>query len=219
LRAAWWLKPLYKLLVDIVLIAPKVFCDDTPLPVLDRRRRRTRTARLWSYAIDDRPWQGPAPQAVVYIFAEDRKGQHVHEHLTGFSGVRQVDGYAGCHELTKPNRSGGAITQAFYLAHARRQFFATYQPSQSSVAAEALRRIGAVYEIEERIRGLTAAERVAVRQAETRPILEAFKAWLMQRLEEEAAKSNLAEAISYTLNHWNGLMVFLTDGRVGVDTK
>ena len=113
LRAAWWLKPLYELLVDIVLAAPKVFCDDTPLPVLDRRRRRTRTARLWSYAIDDRPWQGPAPPAVVYIFAEDRKGQHVHEHLTGFNGVLQVDGYAGYGELTRPNRPGGAVTLAF----------------------------------------------------------------------------------------------------------
>jgi len=216
LRAAWWLKPLYELLVDIVLAAPKVFCDDTPLPVLDRRRRRTRTARLWSYAIDDRPWQGPAPPAVVYIFAEDRKGQHVHEHLTGFSGVLQVDGYAGYGELTRPNRPGGAVTLAFCLAHARRKFFEVYQSSESSVAAEALRRIGAVYEIEERIRGLTAAERVAVRQAQTKPILEAFKAWLMQRLEQESAKSNLAGAIGYTLGHWDGLMVFLTDGRVEV---
>lgn len=219
LRAAWWLKPLYMLLVDFVLAAPKVFCDDTPLPVLDRRRRRTRTARLWSYAIDDRPWQGPAPPAVVYIFAEDRKGQHVHEHLSGFSGVLQVDGYAGYHELTKPNRPGGAVTLAFCLAHARRRFFEIYQSSKSSVAGEALRRIGAVYEIEERIRGLTAAERVAARQAETKPILEAFKAWLMQRLEEESAKSNLAEAIRYTLGHWQGLTVFLTDGRVEVDTN
>ena len=219
LRAAWWLKPLYMLIVDIVLAAPKVFCDDTPLPVLDRRRRRTRTARLWSYAIDDRPWQGPAPPAVVYIFAEDRRGQHVHEHLTGFSGVLQVDGYAGYRELTKPNRAGGAITLAFCLAHARRQFFEIYQSSQSSVAAEALQRIGAVYEIEERIRGLTAAERVVVRQAETKPLLEAFEAWLMQRLDEESSKSNLADAIKYTLGHWQGLTVFLTDGRVEVDSN
>ena len=219
LRAAWWVKPLYTLLVGIVLAAPKVFCDDTPLPVLDRRRRRTRTARFWSYAIDDRPWQGPAPPAVVYIFAEDRKGQHVHEHLTGFSGVLQVDGYTGYGALTKPNRPGGAITLAYCLAHARRQFFEIYRTSKSSVAAEALQRIGTVYQIEERIRGLTASERVAVRQAESRPILEAFKAWLMQRLAEESAKSNLAEAIRYTLNHWDGLTVFLSDGRVEVDSN
>jgi transposase len=64
-RAAWWLKPLHELMVATVLAAPKVFCDDTPLPMLDRSRTRTRIARLWSYATDDRPWQGPAPPAVV----------------------------------------------------------------------------------------------------------------------------------------------------------
>jgi transposase len=219
IRAAWWLKPLYTMLVDIVLASPKVFCDDTPLPVLDRRRRRTRTARFWSYAIDDRPWQGPAPPAVVYLYAEDRKGRHVHEHLMGFSGVLQVDGYTGYDELAKPSRAGGAVILAYCLAHARRQFFEVYQRSQSSVAAEALQRIGTVYQIEERVRGLTAAERVIVRQSETRPILEAFKTWLMQRLAEESAKSDLATAIKYTLNHWGGLTVFLTDGRVEVDSN
>jgi len=61
-RAAWWLKPLHTLLVETVMSAPKVFCDDTPLPVLDRTRRRTRLGRLWCYAVDDRPWQGPAPK-------------------------------------------------------------------------------------------------------------------------------------------------------------
>jgi len=219
IRAAWWLKPLHTLLVGVVLASPKVFCDDTPLPVLDRRRRRTRTGRFWSYAIDDRPWQGPAPPAVVYLFAENRKGRHVHEHLTGFSGVLQVDGYAGYRELTRPSRPGGAVTLAYCLAHARRQFFEVYQKSQSSVAAVALQRIGAVYQIEERVRGLTSAQRGIVRQSETKPILEAFKIWLMQRLAEESAKSDLAKAIKYTLNHWNGLTVFLMDGRVEVDSN
>jgi transposase len=219
IRAAWWLKPLHTLLVGVVLASPKVFCDDTPLPVLDRPRRRTRTGRFWSYAIDDRPWQGPAPPAVVYLFAENRKGRHVHEHLTGFSGVLQVDGYAGYRELTKPSRPGGAVTLAYCLAHARRQFFEVYQKSQSSVAAVALQRIGAVYQIEERVRGLTSAQRGIVRQSETKPILEAFKIWLMQRLAEESAKSDLAKAIKYTLNHWNGLTVFLMDGRVEVDSN
>lgn len=122
MRAAWWLKPLHTLLVSTVLAALKVFCDDTPLPVLDHQLRRTRTARFWSYAVDDRPWQGPAQPAVVYLFAEDRKGQHVHEHLAGFGGVLQVDGYAGYDRLTKPDRPGGPIQLAFCLAHARRKF-------------------------------------------------------------------------------------------------
>jgi len=55
-RAAWWLKPLHALLLEHVMSATKIFCDDTPLPVLDHTRRRTRIGRLWCYAVDDRPW-------------------------------------------------------------------------------------------------------------------------------------------------------------------
>lgn len=52
-RAAWWLRPLHELLVSTVMSAPKVFCDDTPLPVLDRVRRRTCIARRWCYAVGE----------------------------------------------------------------------------------------------------------------------------------------------------------------------
>jgi transposase len=218
-RTAWWLQPLYELLSETVMAAGKVFCDDTPLPVLDRTRRRTRIARLWCYAVDDRPWQGPAPPAVIYRYAEDRRGRHVKEHLDGFHGVLQVDGYAGYHGLARPNRSGGPITLAYCLAHARREFFDVHKRTKDPVAAEALRRIGEIYAIEARIRGRPAAERVAIRQAETKPLMMALWSWLMQRLEEISAKSSLASAIRYTLGHWEGLSVFLGDGRVEVDNN
>jgi len=218
-RAAWWLQPLHALLVSTVMAAPKVFCDDTPLPVLDRTRRRTRIARLWCYAVDDRPWQGPGKPAVVFRYAEDRRGRHVREHLEDFRGVLQVDGYAGYGELAAAGRPGGAITLAFCLAHARRQFFDVYKQTGDPLAAEALRRIGEVYAIEARIRGLTAAERVAVRQAETKPLLAALRPWLMERLGEISAKSSLAGAIRYALGHWEGLTLFLADGRIEVDSN
>jgi len=94
-RLAWWLKPRHGLLTASILAHPKIFCDDTPLPVLDRTRKRTRVARLWSYAMDDRPWRGPAPPAVAYLYAEDRKGRHVDGHLLRFNGGLQLDAYAG----------------------------------------------------------------------------------------------------------------------------
>lgn len=218
-RLAWWLKPLHALLASTILAAPKIFCDDTPLPVLDRTRRRTRIARMWSYAMDDRPWRGPAPPAVVYLFAEDRKGQHADEHLVAFKGVLQVDAYAGYNRLARQNRPGGAVTLAFCLAHARRKFFEVHQSTGCPIAAEAVQRIRAIYDIEARIRGTNADDRVAVRQAETLPLFEAFKPWLMDRLTDISAKSPLAKAIRYTLGHWVGLSVFLTDGRVEIDNN
>ncbi len=87
------------------------------------------------------------------------------------------------------------------------------------IAAEALRRIGEVYAIEARIRCLTAAQRLAVRQVETTPLMAALRSWLMERLAEISTKSSLAAAIRYTLGHWQGLTVFLGDGRVEVDNN
>ena len=218
-RAAWWLSPLHDLLVETVLSSPKVFCDDTPLPVLDRTRRRTRTARLWCYAVDDRPWKGPTQPAVVYLYADDRRAEHVKEHLKRFHGVLQVDAYDGYDRLANPNRPGGAITLAYCLAHARREFFDVHKQTADPVAAEALRRIGEVYAIEARIRGRPAEERAAVRQAETKPLMTALWSWLMERLGEISVKSSLAGAIRYMLGHWAGLTVFLSDGRVEVDNN
>ena len=85
-RTAWWLQSLYALLTEMEMAAGKVFCDDTPLPVLDRTRRRTRITRLWCHAVDDRPWQGPALPPMIYRYAEDRRGRHVKEHLDPQSG-------------------------------------------------------------------------------------------------------------------------------------
>ncbi|HEX3995165.1 MAG TPA: IS66 family transposase [Acetobacteraceae bacterium] len=218
-RAAWWLKPLHDLLLETVMAAGKIFCDDTPLPVLDRSRKRTRIGRIWCYALDDRPWSGAAPPVLVYLYAPDRRGSHLEDHLRGFHGVLQVDGYAGYDKLARPGRAAGVIKLAYCLAHARREFFDVHKRTKDPVAEEAMRRISEVYAIEARIRGRAAGDRVAVRQAETRPLMEALWSWLMERLEEISAKSSLAGAIRYTLGHWKGLTLFLSDGRVEVDNN
>src|SRR3954466_15981486 len=111
-RACWWLEPLWRLLHRHVMASTRIFADDTTLPVLDPGRGRTKTGRLWGYAIDDRPWGGSTPPAVVYLYAEDRKGEHPAAHLAGFEGILQVDGYSGFKRLLE-NRPPGAIRLAF----------------------------------------------------------------------------------------------------------
>jgi hypothetical protein len=64
-RAAWWLEGLYDLQLKTIHSFPHIFCDETPMPVLQKGRRRTRKCQLWAHAVDDRPWQGPAAPAVV----------------------------------------------------------------------------------------------------------------------------------------------------------
>ena len=69
--ACWWLEPLQARLATQVFGSAKIFADDTPIPVLDPGRGRTKTGRLWVYTRDDRPWGGPDPPAAVYFYSPD----------------------------------------------------------------------------------------------------------------------------------------------------
>jgi transposase len=217
-RACWWLEPLWRLLRRHVMGSTRIFADDTTLPVLDPGRGRTKTGRLWGYAIDDRPWNGSTPPAVVYLYAEDRKGEHPAAHLAEFAGILQVDGYGGFKSLLE-NRPPGAIRLAFCWAHCRRRFYEIHQATGSPLAEEALRRIGELYSIEAEIRGRPAEERRTVRQERSKPIVEALHAWLTVQLGRVSGRSTLAEAIRYALRHWPGLVLFLEDGRIELDTN
>jgi len=71
--ACWWLEALHERLCKNVFASNHLFADDTPIPVLDPGRGRTKTGRLWVYAREQRPWSGPEPPAAVYLYAPDRK--------------------------------------------------------------------------------------------------------------------------------------------------
>ena len=90
------------------------------------------------------PGAASTPPAVVYLYAEDRKGEHPAAHLAGFQGILQVDGYGGFKSLLE-NRPPGAIRLAFCWAHCRRRFYEIHQATGSPLAEEALRRIGELY--------------------------------------------------------------------------
>jgi transposase len=217
-RACWWLEPLWRLLRRHVMSSTRIFADDTRLPVLDPGRGRTKTGCLWGYAVDDRPWNGSTPPAVVYLYAEDRKGEHLAAHLAEFRGILQVDGYGGFKRLLT-GRPPDRIKLAFCWAHCRRGFYELHRSTGSPLAEEALRRIGELYAIEAEIRGRPAQERRVTRQERSRPIVDALHTWLTAQLERVSGRSSLAEAIRYALRHWPGLALFLEDGRLELDTN
>ncbi|MBV8156267.1 MAG: IS66 family transposase, partial [Dyella sp.] len=216
--ACWWLAPLYELVVATVLSSPKIFADDTSLPVLDPGRGRTKTGYLWCYAVDDRPWCGPTHPAVAYIYAEDRKNARPAEHLARFEGVLQVDGYGGFKRLAG-ERTDGSIRLAFCWAHMRREFFQFHASTKSPLAAEVLTRIAALYAIEAESRGQSADYRQRIRQERSRPIVEALHDWLHVHIDKVSGASDLAKAIRYALRHWPGLTAFLDDGRIEMDSN
>jgi transposase len=76
----WWVEALHERLVRNIFASNHLFADDTPAPVLDPGRERTKTGRLWVYAREQRLWAGPEPPAAVYLFAPDRKAERPISH-------------------------------------------------------------------------------------------------------------------------------------------
>jgi transposase len=212
--AAAELRPVYLRLVEKVLEASKLAVDETPVKVLDPGRGQTKTGYFWAMARDDRPWGGSDAPRVVYRYAASRAGLHAQELLANYRGIVQCDGYAAYKGLDQTR-----ITLAFCWAHLRRKFFDIADKGPAPIAEEALARIAGLYAIDKTIRGSPPEERVAVRQARSKPLIEALKAWLEARLGEVSGKSLIAEAIRYGLSHWGGLTRFLDDGRIELDTN
>lgn len=214
-EAAKLLDPLVQALARYVRSAEKLHADDTPLPVLEPGRGKTRTGRIWTYVRDDRPSGGGDPPAVWYRYSPDRRSEHPQAHLKGYAGVLQADGYSGYGALYQ----SGQIQEAGCWAHARRKFYDQYAAHQSPIAVQAIERIGQLYAIERLICGQSPDQRQAARQTLAAPVVDELHQWLEQTRQTVSAKSGLAGAIDYSLTRWKALTRFCDDGRIDLDNN
>lgn len=217
-KAAYELKPVYDCLMASLKQSTKLFMDETIAPVLDPGRGKVKKGYFWALARDDRPWNGDDPPAVVFTYAPGRAGKHATTILQGFEGILQVDGFAGYNSVLDP-KTNKEIRLANCWAHARRKLFELTQKNAAPIATEGLKQIMAFYRIETEIRGLNAEQRLAVRVKKTAPKIAAFKTWLDQARTQVSLKSPTGQALSYIVNHWEGLCLFLTDGRIEMDSN
>lgn len=205
--AAAELAPVYLRLREHILTSGKIAVDETVAPVLDPGRGRTKKGYFWAIARDDRPWGGTDPPAIAFSYAPGRGAVHALALL-----------YAAYKTIAAAAREE-AIALAFCWAHLRRHFFDIAKGGDAPIAGEALERIAALYAIEKTIRGASAEARRAVRQARSRPLVVALRAWLEHQLGRVSGKAPIAGAIRYALHHWDGLIRFLDDGRIELDTN
>jgi transposase len=217
--AAAEIAPVARRMKAILLGSVRLFADETSVPVLDPGRGRTKTGWFWTIARDDRPWGGADPPAVVYTYAPGRGREHARALLGGYRGILQCDGYAGYKGLATAATGPGPQVVAYCWSHARRQFYDLALKAKAPIAEEALRRIAALYAIEAEIRGMPPERRLAERRARGRPLAEDLFAWFEATLAKLPARSATSEAIRYALNHRDGLMRFLDDGRIELDTN
>jgi transposase len=218
-RAAGYLKPLVELQKHELLKSARLFVDETTAKVLAPGTGKTRTGYLWAMVRDDRAHGGADPPAIVYTYMPGRGAMWANKLLGDYRGIMQVDAYPGYGQFGKANRPGGPSVLAYCWAHARRGFYDAAKGDGATIAREALRRIGMLYEIERDIQGRSPDERLAARQARSRPVVEDLRAWLDEKRRRMFSGSPTLGPINYALNQWSGLVAFLDDGRIDIDNN
>jgi len=209
------LEPLAEAIGRHVLAGQAIFADDTPVGVQAPGRGKLKTARLWTYVRDERPWAGAAPPAAIYRFTPDRKGKWPKQHLSGFAGWMHADGYAGFEELYR----SGKVHEVACMAHIRRKFYDVHASTGSAIAEQALARIQNLYQIEREARGQPADRRTDIRQEKAQSLFDDLEAWLPTQLTKISGKTPLAAAIRYAITRLKRLRPYLDNGILEIDNN
>ena len=214
-QASALLDPIISRIREEGLKASKIHTDDTPVPVLDLGRGKTATGRLWTYVVDDRASGATTPPLAWYRFTPDRTGAHPQKELASFKGHLQADAYAGYDKLYQ----SGHVTEVACWAHFRRKIFDIHKSRPTTLTADILDRIAALYAIEAEVRGAPPGVRQKARQERTRPLIAELRKILDDTHRRLSPKSVMALAIAYGTKRWTALTQFLNNGSLEVDNS
>jgi transposase len=205
------LNPLVEAMKPTLLASTKIHTDDTVVPVQEEGKNVTKKGRLWAYL-------ALGPPCVIYDYSPSHEQKWALEFLKDYKGYLQADAYTGYNKLYAMKN----IVEVGCNAHARRKFFEIVKgdPQQKTGAARtALDYIGKLYSIERRIKDFSAHAKEAVRKREAKPILKAYKRFLLSHYKRVLPKSSLGQAIEYTLNNWVALTRYLGNGILDIDNN
>jgi len=213
------LRPLYHVMVADVRLSKIMQTDDTPVDVLDRNRTKTRQGRFWVYLGDE------AHPQIVFDYTPHRGRDGPMSFLKDWGNdylrYLQADAFGG-YDGIYAGDAGGMVLEVACWAHARRYFYDA-RKSGHRHSAQALAYIKLLYEVEREAAKLPVAQRAGMRQERSAPILVEFRQWLRSLQAVQGGpvlpKSPMGEAITYALNQWAALCVYLLDGELSIDNN
>ena len=183
--------------------------DETTMPCqTPEKTGRNHRAYLWEYSVPG--------GLVVFDFRMGRGRDGPKEFLRGFRVTLQSDGYGAYADL------GEGIVYAGCMSHARRAFVdAAKVAPHDPLPAEIIARFGELYAVESQARqaALGAADRRALRQTQSAPVMALLKERLVAIRQRIAPGGTLAKACDYALGQWSRLEEYLRDGRVEIDNN
>lgn len=214
-------RPVYDHMKKIQLQAHVNQCDETPLEVIHDGRPAGSKSYMWVHLTGE---LSPVPKIIVYEYQKTRHSSHPQEYYKDFNGILMTDGLEQYHKLSREKEG---LINANCFAHARRHFVnaikamgkGNEEAVKASVAYKALVWIGAIYDLEGALKGLTPEARLEERQSSIKPLVEEYFAWTKEIFKQGLVlpKSETAKGLAYSINQEEYLKVFLTDGEVPID--
>ena len=209
-----WLQILYNRMHEYLIKQDILHADETVLQVLNEPgRAATTSSYMWLFRTGR-----VGPPIIMFEYQTTRASKHPCKFLNGFKGYIQVDGYAGYNNIPNTKLVG-------CWAHARRKFDEALKamPAKSTISsvavAEGLDYCNKLFEIEQKLAGLSDEERYQKRLEQSKPVLDDFLVWLNIKSKQALPKSAFGVAITYCRNQWNKLERFLLDGRLEIDNN
>ena len=196
--------------------------DETPVIVTKDGRPVNSKSYMWIYRTGKSYTDTPI---ILYEYQRTRKADHPEEFLKDFKGIVVCDGYSAYRKLDRENPD---IVFAGCWSHARRRFAealkalpkAAQKNAKETVAYEAVSRIAAIYHLDNQMEGQPAKVRKMYRQANIRPLVEAFFAWAKEiQTKNQLSRGKTLDGINYCINQEVSLKAFLEDGDIPMDNN
>lgn len=218
IKAGALMQPVINLMRERMLAYPVLAMDETRIQVL---KEPGKSSQSQSYLWVQRG--GPPDQTILLYGYDPSRSAEVPKRLLGdYAGFLQVDGYSGYDKVCAEN----GIIQLGCWAHARRKFDEALKiqgkassKRKAPLAAQALQRIQLLYRIERKAKIMTDDDRLALRQREAVPVLNALHDWLEQHMDLVPSQSALGKAMGYLHKQWQKLTPYTTDGRLRIDNN
>ena len=202
--------PLYDALIKIIMQSDYLHADESPIKVLDKDKKgQTHRGYFWVY-------HSSIERVVLFDYRQGRGREGPLEILKDFKGHLQTDGYA-VYDLFKDRED---IRVLHCMAHARRMFFEA-QGNDLPRAAYAMEQIQKLYSIEGKGKeeNLNTEQILKLRQTQSVPVLQALGQWMKDQYVQTLPKSPIGKALGYSIERWNELMMYTTDGKLNIDNN
>jgi transposase len=213
IKCAELMVPLLKLLHDRILTYDVAYADETTVQVIKENKSIQAKKYMWLFA------GGPPEQFVFYYYYHPSRSHEIPaDFLADFKGYLHCDGFPGYDTLANKNP---AITLVGCLYHARRKFMEVMKlmPKKEGVATHVIKLIAELAQIEEEIKSFAPPEKLAKRQNQSKITLNNLYDYLMENQANIPPKSLLGQAVNYTLNQWDKLLIYLNDGRLDISNN